>query len=299
MMTRSVQILFIAFWSIVSMASPLPDTIEDRHTRVSMRMIGHQILLASGDSTSLVLPVEKEENGYRIRFDSDFEFIPEELVGIVDRVLRDGGIEEGYIVEVEDCESGTIVHSYEKGNSIQDDLIPCQGRLYPKTCYSLLINILYADDLVKAITDSEQTELLQEPEEGKAWMFIGILVGMAIILLVFFRKKKSKVSDDPDVIPIGAYRFDKRNMELSFGDEKVELTSKEADLLFLLYASNNTTLEREHILKMVWGDDGDYIGRTLDVFVSKLRKKLQGDPSLKIINIRGIGYKLIMNDPNN
>ena len=74
---------------------------------------------------------------------------------------------------------------------------------------------------------------------------------------------------------------------------KLPLTQKEADLLRLLNSSKNTPLKRETILKKVWGDDGDYIGRTLDVFISKLRKKLEAEDKVKIINIRGIGYKLI------
>ena len=78
------------------------------------------------------------------------------------------------------------------------------------------------------------------------------------------------------------------------GDQQDELTSKEADLLLLLYNDVNTTVEREVILNRVWGDEGDYVGRTLDVFISKLRKKLEVDSKVKIVNIRGIGYKLVM-----
>ena len=85
-------------------------------------------------------------------------------------------------------------------------------------------------------------------------------------------------------------------MELTIHDNKIELTSKEADLLQLLSESANDTVERDDILKEVWGDDGDYVGRTLDVFISKLRKKLEADSNVRIVNIRGIGYKLILND---
>ena len=66
-------------------------------------------------------------------------------------------------------------------------------------------------------------------------------------------------------------------------------------MLLLLYHAVNTTVEREVILKDIWADDGDYIGRTLDVFISKLRKKLEDDTNVKIVNIRGIGYKLVLN----
>jgi DNA-binding response OmpR family regulator len=85
-------------------------------------------------------------------------------------------------------------------------------------------------------------------------------------------------------------------MNLSFEDKIIELTSKEADLLFLLYSAANNTLERKVILNTVWGDEGDYVGRTLDVFISKLRKKLEADSNLKIVNIHGVGYKFVMND---
>ncbi|MEM7657278.1 MAG: helix-turn-helix domain-containing protein, partial [Bacteroidota bacterium] len=61
----------------------------------------------------------------------------------------------------------------------------------------------------------------------------------------------------------------------------------------LLHRSVNQTLERDQILKEVWGNENGYVGRTLDVFISKLRKKLAADPNLKIINVRGVGYRLV------
>jgi DNA-binding response OmpR family regulator len=79
-------------------------------------------------------------------------------------------------------------------------------------------------------------------------------------------------------------------------EKTIELTSKESELLNLLYASANETVERDIILNKVWGDEGDYVGRTLDVYISKLRKKLGNDASIQIKNIRGIGYKLIIEE---
>ncbi|MEM9650383.1 MAG: winged helix-turn-helix domain-containing protein, partial [Bacteroidota bacterium] len=99
---------------------------------------------------------------------------------------------------------------------------------------------------------------------------------------------------DPNMISLGEYRFDKRNTELVLGNQRTELTGKEADLLLLLYKAANTSVAREVILNKVWGDQGDYVGRTLDVFISKLRKKFEADPKVKIVNIRGVGYKLVI-----
>ncbi|MBL4708722.1 MAG: response regulator transcription factor [Flavobacteriales bacterium] len=125
---------------------------------------------------------------------------------------------------------------------------------------------------------------------------------MVLLLLVvacvvfFFWKKKQITSTDLNIIRIGRYHFDQRNMKLFMEKIETELTSKEADLLSLLHTSANTTLERDHILNVVWGDEGDYVGRTLDVFISKLRKKLEADPNVKIVNVRGVGYKLVLNE---
>ena len=99
---------------------------------------------------------------------------------------------------------------------------------------------------------------------------------------------------NPNLIPMGSSWFDEKNMVLLFGDNKVELSHKEGELLSLLYASANLPVEREEILKKIWGDDGDYVGRTLDVFISKLRKKLEPENDVKIVNIRGVGYKLLL-----
>jgi DNA-binding response OmpR family regulator len=125
------------------------------------------------------------------------------------------------------------------------------------------------------------------------YLLIGAVAGIGLILFMR-RKKTEELTPGSDVFLIGKYRFDKKNMKLINEEGKVDLTSKEADLLYMLYSSVNETLERDQILRVVWGDEGDYVGRTLDVFISKLRKKLEGDSTVKIINVRGVGYKLIL-----
>ncbi|MBK9628225.1 MAG: winged helix-turn-helix transcriptional regulator [Flavobacteriales bacterium] len=116
-----------------------------------------------------------------------------------------------------------------------------------------------------------------------------------MLAFLFFRRKAAPViPTNGDAVPIGAFHFDKGKMELSINDRKVELTGKEAELLHLLHACANETVAREVMLKEVWGNDSDYVGRTLDVFISKLRKKLEADPSVRIANIRGVGYRLIL-----
>jgi hypothetical protein len=276
------------------------DTNEG-HTLVALRMIGHQVLLQSGDSTSRVLPVEKEGKRYKVQFASDFHFDPEHLVSLVAGVVEKSQVAKKYLVEVENCLTRQVVYSYEMGASHKSDLVPCQGRIQLQGCYTLFFTILDFNSL-QPVQDNVSVKASQaDVSVQKGIEYSQMVIAMLPVLLligvsVYFMKRKVKIADNVNLIALGEYGFDPRNMELRHKDEVVELTSKESDLLLLLHTSANSTLEREHILKAVWGDEGDYIGRTLDVFISKLRKKLDADSSLKIVNVRGVGYKLILNE---
>lgn len=315
------------------------EKLKEKHILVAMRMIGHRLLLDSGDSTSRVFPIEKEGESYKIHFASAFEFNPGDLAKTIDQVVRQMKIASSYIVEVKRCESEEVVYSYEKGDSINPNEMPCGPRFQSKACYMIYFTILtkvnlnmgtlyHAAPIQPAMMDSNQpvsttttnttVENNEEtnPVSNKAGNSkIALQVGFVLALLglvVYFRKRQLGRAqhemersgtqtnipiqpDNPETVIFGNTRFDQKNMVLVFGNEKTELSSKESDLLSLLHAHVNKTIEREQILKVVWGDEGDYIGRTLDVFVSKLRKKLESDERVKIVNIRGIGYKFIVN----
>jgi DNA-binding response OmpR family regulator len=93
---------------------------------------------------------------------------------------------------------------------------------------------------------------------------------------------------------IGLFLYDPKNMILRVGDEQKVLTRKENALLKLLVENKNQLLTREAALKSVWGDDDYFIGRSMDVFIAKLRKYLKDDPSISITNVHGTGFKLEM-----
>lgn len=302
MIARCIQVLFLVVLSIqLSVAQSMEQHQKnEQQIMVAMRMVGHQMLLLSGDSTSRVLPVQKEGERYKIPFASAFQFYPEELVVTIDSVLKKAQLNTGYLVEMEHCNTKEIIYSYKIGASDKEDMVPCQTRNQPKACYTLFITLLPSATSTALFNpfSPNQNGQLHLPEQptslGNTWLMLPLL--LIVLLTLLFWKKKQKPASPSSLIAIGAYRFDPKNMELSLGETTTELTGKEADLLSLLYSAVNTPIERETILKKVWGDDGDYIGRTLDVFISKLRKKLEADPYVKIVNIRGVGYKLIVND---
>jgi DNA-binding response OmpR family regulator len=95
-------------------------------------------------------------------------------------------------------------------------------------------------------------------------------------------------------LKIGRYLFDPAKQKLSVDDREVTLSHREAELLRRLYQQRNEVLGRSEVLTELWGDDSFFNGRSLDVFITKLRRYLREDPKIQIINIRGRGYKLVL-----
>ena len=108
--------------------------------------------------------------------------------------------------------------------------------------------------------------------------------------------KRSKIVSDShyDDVMIGDLIFNPKKQILSNDDFSVNLTTKESDLLMLLFKNKNNILERNHALKAIWGDDNYFNGRSMDVYIAKLRKYLKQDEKIEIINVHGKGFKLLV-----
>lgn len=106
---------------------------------------------------------------------------------------------------------------------------------------------------------------------------------------------RTQVQKASEVLIIGNYTFDFPKQTLQFNsEEKVQLTHREAHLLFHLLKNKNQVLDRSLILNKLWGNDDFFSARSMDVFITKLRKKLNKDEQIQILNVRGFGYKLIV-----
>lgn len=251
--------------------------VQHDHAEVIMRKIGHEILLLSDDSTSVVRPIVYEGDKYRIQFDASFSFLPEDLVKTIDTIIKVSYPQTNYLVQVEACDSNLIIYSYETDvfSSVPfPDVVACKLREQPEACYEIVI------------------QFIEEEKTANTYLYVLLLVIVISIGVVLYFRNKQSANDER--IKIGAYLYNPNKMTLTLINNTIELTSKENELLNLLYASANETVARETLLNKVWGDEGDYVGRTLDVYISKLRKKLESDASIEIKNIRGIGYKLIV-----
>ena len=110
------------------------------------------------------------------------------------------------------------------------------------------------------------------------------------------RRVHGKKAKDATVFRIGRFVFDAQKQLLTIGEKQTKLTTKENELLALLCAHSNEILQRDFALKTIWIDDNYFNARSMDVYITKLRKHLKDDDQIEIINIHGKGYKLIVPD---
>jgi len=114
-----------------------------------------------------------------------------------------------------------------------------------------------------------------------------------LIVRIYALLNRSTIKQASNTIAIGTYTFNYTKQKLVFKTEETMLTHREAELLFYLSEKRNEILDRSWILNKIWGNDDFFNARSMDVFISKLRKKLNRDHNVQIVNIRGYGYKLI------
>ncbi|MCF0051743.1 response regulator transcription factor [Dyadobacter sp. LJ53] len=117
---------------------------------------------------------------------------------------------------------------------------------------------------------------------------------LVVRIHALLRRKPVMAEAAPSVFQIGRYQFDPAKQKLVLEGRDFLLSHRESELLRRLYEQRNQVLERNAVLLELWGDDSFFNGRSLDVFITKLRRHLKDDPQIQIINIRGIGYKLIV-----
>lgn len=255
-------------------------------TSIALRMVGHELLLSTGDSTSRVMPVVQEEpRRYRLSFAAPFAFEPGALAAVVEASAQKAGLPGPYLVEVAVCGEQEAVYGFKVGQSEASDIIPCQDRLLPEDCYTLLFTFPETGYSTAAVQDASIS--------GKVAKIMLLLAFIVVGWLAWQKRRRRAASPGGRPEPnLGNYHFAPAQLLLLLDGEQTGMTGKEAALLQVLYRSPNQTIEKEVLLQAVWGSEGEYVGRTLDVFISRLRKKLSGDPEVKIVNIRGIGYRL-------
>jgi DNA-binding response OmpR family regulator len=117
---------------------------------------------------------------------------------------------------------------------------------------------------------------------------------LVLKIKVFLKRKTISSTFESGPYTFGHFTFDHKNLSLEYSSDKINLTSREGDLLKFLLDRKNTIVKRSDILEAIWGEDDYFLGRSLDVFISRLRKHLNSDTSVSIENVHGVGFRFVV-----
>lgn len=275
-----ILILTVCIANLISCNKQTTSLLADESlVKVALREVGNQLLLKKGDSTSRVLPVIKvSTNSYLLQFEKHIAFDPEDLYTASEMVLNKASLPNDYLLEVTACNATVVVYSYQVQQNIETSIIPCGGRILPKDCYKIYFRF-------------NETQSSYYTNEILFWVLV-VLVMFFLVFVFISRFFTTEHHDHDHEFHLGIFTFFPDQLKLVKEAEEIQLSNKEVELLSILIESPNEVVKREELTKRVWEDQGVVVGRSLDTYISKLRKKLQADANIKITNIHGVGYKL-------
>ncbi len=323
-----IAIVMLAIFFIASSYTEHDRELRAKKVNLMIRQIGHRLLLQAGDSTSRVLPVtEIKEGTFLLKFENEFVFNHDSLIVLSKGLLPKTQFPSGYTVTVHDCQKGSIAYGFQV-NKTSPDILACNHRGQPPGCYTIQFAFpdLYENEKQKKADIDPRTSALKsfkidpreanpKPEAFKTTssgypltnMVYGgmlVLLGVSVTLLIgrFWKILKPVPVQDqnhtiikesvPELAALGKFLFNVKGQHLLLENEVIPLTDKECKVLELLHKNFGELIPRETLMQEVWINEGVITGRSLDMFVSKLRKKLSSDPELRITNVHGKGYKL-------
>lgn len=278
-----------SFLLVINTATGNNDSVLfSEKANLALRRTAHLLLAANGDSTSRIEPVKQSDNTFTVQLETLFDY--DKLPDLLQESLTVHGISRGYNVTLVNCKNETLELGYSFLDLKQNGSVPCGGRKHNAGCYLLKVRF------------EPETKLASSSN----WWFLtfgSLLAGLGFI--VWKRKRKDAIletalesgvqdnaNDHFSKITFGNSVLDMSNLSLISASKTYNLTYREGKLLNLFTDNKNQILERDFILKSVWEDEGIIVGRSVDVFVSRLRKMLAGDTHVKISAIHGVGYRL-------
>ncbi|MCC6410495.1 MAG: winged helix-turn-helix domain-containing protein [Saprospiraceae bacterium] len=268
-------------WLLPGDADKGEGVFSHEKVNLALRRTADGLLRISGDSTSRIPAIEHAGGDtWRVRLEQPFGY--EELPALLQSSFDLYGIRRPYEVMVRRCDDATIDLGFHQKDFLQNKEVPCGGRDLPAACRFIEITFL---------------------ENGGGTSFLAGKIGLSMLFLAglagiwFFRRQKSvpvtpASTGETDWLTFGNSRLDVAGQVLVCGGVNQMLTFRETKLLRLFATNPDRLLERDVILRQVWADEGVLVGRSVDVFVSRLRKKLAADPSVGIAAVHGVGYRL-------
>lgn len=301
---RFLPLLALPFlaWLLQSAQPQAEADFSPEKINLALRRTADGLLRQSGDSTSRIPAVEQSGAAvWRVRLEQPFEY--EQLPPLLQASLDLHDIRRAYEVAVRRCDDGTIDLGYHQldflkknglpvgvdepaasvGNAAE---VPCGGRVMPEGCHFIEVTFL----------ENDEKNPFWAGKSAILWLILGGFIGFW-----FFRQRKpepaepavsAEINGEIDWLEFGNSRLDAAGQVLICNGVRQTLTFRETKLLRLFASSPDRLLERDVILRQVWADEGVLVGRSVDVFVSRLRKKLTADPSVALVAVHGVGYRL-------
>lgn len=282
-----ISMLFGQFaWVISATEKITPERFEEK-ANLALRRTGHHLLLAGGDSTSRIPAVKKlNADTYVIQLNKPFDY--SRLPSILQESFDLHGIKNNYDVAVMDCKTNELQLGYNFLDYSKTKEVACVGREQIMSCYNVKVTFSLPEN---------------QPKSNPVWWTLGLSLAFIGISYIVLSRRKTvptpliQTSDEQPIetstrLHFGESSMDVENQLLYSANTQHNLTFREAKLLHLFIKHQNQVLDRDFILKSVWEDEGVTVGRSVDVFVSRLRKLLQEDSSLKIAAVHGVGYRL-------
>lgn len=252
-------------------------TIDSDRINLAIRQMADQLLKVNGDHESRIPPVKEIVSGtYQLEIHQGIFY--DTLPLLLADALQTLEIDEDYYVAIHDCNKDSLILGYHS-NAFKKGVIACKGREQDAACYQIEVTF-------------EKSELT-----GLLGTYLPLAFGLLGIGFVFFYrenpgKQENQENSDTEIIKIGQSEFLPKNQKIVINGHEKDLTFREAKFLELLVLNKNEVIEREKILSDVWGDEGVIVGRSVDVFISRLRKIIKDDDRLQIKTIHGVGYRL-------
>ena len=287
-MVKTVAVILFALsgWLFMQFAPVVSETDGKQFAEkvnLALRRTAHHLLAEGGDSTSRISPVQHPDaRTYYVQLDRPIDY--DRIPPLLQESLKLHQIEAEYNVAILNCNDGIIQLGYSV-KDLTDKGVACVGRQGEIGCRVLQITFLEAGKPVG--------------NAGWAGLFGFLLAGISGLMWYRVAKVRDKSTtvaadrgDGSQTIRLGQIAFNHAEQSLNVAGTNQPLTYRESKLLNLFATHPNQLLERERILKLVWEDENIIVGRSLDVFVSRLRKLLRNDPSVRIVSVHGVGYRL-------
>ena len=257
--------------------------LEPTRVNLALRETGDRLLDLAGDSTSTIAPVRrKDTHTWQLRLERRFNY--DSLPHILRRALLRQNIRLDYNVAVLRCKDDELILGYSASGLELEGEVPCGGRELAADCLKIEMSFL--------------DKVIPQPNPWKtSFLLLSGFLFLAALGTVLYRQKTHAIPDaqaeenQHTQLGFGQSSFDFANQTLSVNGQLKNLTFREAKLLNYLIKNANQVLDRERILEAIWQDEGMLVGRSLDVFISRLRKLLQEDENIKIVSVHGVGYR--------